>query len=274
MKNKRLKIGIAGCGAIGSSLALFIRNDFKDKAVLAGIYDKDPKAGQRLRLRLGRQAKVCRSLGGLIRASDLVIEATSMLAAFDIAYKSVCAGRDVMVMSSGGIMSGLGRLRDKAGATAARIYVPSGAVAGIDALKAALCARVAKVTLTTKKHPRSFLGVRYLRKKGLDAQKIRQDTLLFEGPAQEAIKLFPQNINVAATLSMAGLGPAKTRVKIVASPRLKRNTHEVRIEGVCGKVSAVTENELHPDNPKTSFLAVLSAMAVLKQIVEPLKIGT
>jgi aspartate dehydrogenase len=98
--------------------------------------------------------------------------------------------------------------------------------------------------------------------------------VLFCGPAKEAVKYFPQNINVAAVLSLAGIGAGKTIVRIIASQAVNKNIHEISVEAQAGNIATRTENILHPENPKTSFLAVLSAQAVLKQILEPVKIGT
>ncbi len=156
----------------------------------------------------------------------------------------------------------------------ARIFIPSGAIAGIDGLKASNCAKIKKVTLTTKKPPQAFLGNPYLLKRKVRLDNINEDTVIFEGSALLAVRVFPQNINVAATLSIAGIGADKTTVRIVASPNLTRNIHEVEIESEAGRIITRTENIAHPDNPKTSYLAVLSAIAALKQVLEPMKIGT
>jgi len=110
-------------------------------------------------------------------------------------------------------------------------------------------------------------------KKKIRLDNITQDTVIFQGSAAQAIRAFPQNINVAATLSAAGIGIDNTVVRIVASPGLTRNIHEVEIESEAGRIVTRTENLVHPDNPKTSYLAVLSAIATLKQILEPIKIG-
>ena len=134
--------------------------------------------------------------------------------------------------------------------------------------------KINKVILTTKKPPKAFLGAPYVLKKKIRLDNIDKDTVLFEGDASQAIKAFPQNINVAATLSMAGIGPEATVVRIVASPTISRNIHEIEIESDAGKIIIRCENVVHPDNPKTSYLAVLSAIATLKQVLEPIKIGT
>ena len=103
---------------------------------------------------------------------------------------------------------------------------------------------------------------------------IKKDTILFFGNARRAIKLFPRNINVAATLSIAGIGQVRTQVKIIASPKVKKNIHQINIDSDAGRISTRVENLVHPQNPKTSFLAVLSAIATLRGILEPVRIGT
>jgi aspartate dehydrogenase len=179
-----------------------------------------------------------------------------------------------MIMSVGGVAGRLKQLNALAKNNHSRVYIPSGALSGIDALKAANIGRINKVILTTIKNPASFRGVKYIETRGINLNKIKKDTVLFSGKAAEAVKYFPQNINVAAVLSLAGIGVNKTRVRIIASPEVTRNIHEVRIESGAGNITTRTENVLHPDNPKTSYLAVLSAVAMLKQILGPVKIGT
>jgi len=115
---------------------------------------------------------------------------------------------------------------------------------------------------------------KFISEKKIKLGQIKKDRVLFHGAAEEAVRHFPQNINVAALLSLAGIGPRRTRVKIVASPRARANTHEIEIISEAANVTSRTCNVLHPDNPKTSYLAVLSAIATLKQILEPVKIGT
>ena len=271
---KLLKIGIVGCGAIGTSLAKRIKSDFRASARLASIFDVDASKSRRLAAVLRDKGLAAPSLESLIKSVDLVVESASAKASFDIALKAISAGRDIMIMSVGGIIEGHKKLIALAKARNRRIYIPSGAVCGLDGLKAALYGKIDKVTLTTRKPPMSFKGVAYVQDKKIRLQAIKEDKVLFEGNARDAVKYFPQNINVAAVLSIAGLGAKNTKIKIVASPSVSRNTHEVKIEGGSGKIFTRTENVIHPDNPKTSFLAVLSATATLRQILEPLKIGT
>lgn len=264
-----LKIGIVGCGAIGKSLAKYIIQDLSGKAVLSALYDLDRKQSSLISKRL-----TVGTLRELIKKSDLVIESASGKSAFAIAKPALENGKDVMIMSVGGVLDRFSQLERIARAKHARIFIPSGALAGIDGLKASMISKIKKAVLTTYKNPLSFQGVKYVADKKINLAKIKKDKVLFFGPAAQAVKYFPQNINVAAVLALAGIGKEKTKVKIVASPRAKRNIHEILVESNAGLVRARTENVLHPDNPKTSFLAVLAAAATLKQISESARIGT
>ncbi len=273
-RRKRLKIGIVGCGAIGSSLACEIVLNLRKDADLVALFDINPVKSLMLSRKLIKSKKLCvGSLDILIKKSDLVIEASSARAAWEITRKSLCTGCSIMAMSVGGLVDHLSQMYLLARKNNARVYLPSGAISGIDALKAAQMGRVQKVVLTTRKNPRAFSGVEFVAKK-FKLAGLKQDKLLFSGSASEAVKYFPQNINVAAVLGLAGIGMHKTLVRIIASPRVKKNIHEIAIESEAGKIFTRTENILHPENPKTSFLAVLSAIATLKQILQPVKIGT
>lgn len=273
--NKKLKIGIVGCGAIGSSLAKIITRDFGQKASLAALEDIDRAKSRDLskRVSTGKNLAVD-SLEELIRKSDLVIEAAHASVSFEIASSVIKAKRDIMIMSVGGVVAGFSRLLSLADANNSRIYIPSGAIAGVDALKAAAMGRIKKVILSTRKNPKSFAGVKYIVDKKIDLKKIKKDTVIFSGSAVQAMKLFPQNINVAGVLSIAGIGPVKTQVRLIASPSTTRNIHEIQIQAEAGDIFTRTENVLHPDNPKTSYMAVLSALATLKQVLYPARVGT
>jgi len=275
-KNRRrpLKIGIVGCGAIGSSLAKEVVTNFAKSASLAALFDIRPEKTQLLSRQLTKSSKLCAgNLDILIKRSDLVIEASSAKAAWEIAGKSLSSGRNVMIMSVGGMVDHYDELLALALKNNSRVYFPSGAIAGIDALKAANIAGIKRVVLTTRKNPNAFKGVEYV-EKNFKLTGLKKDKVLFSGKAAQAVKLFPQNINVAAVLGLAAIGMRKTQVRIIASPCVNKNIHEVLIESRAARIFTRTENILHPQNPKTSYLAVLSAIATLKQILEPVKIGT
>lgn len=271
---KKLNVGIIGCGAIGSSLAEKIVKVFFRQARVAAVYDMDHTKSLALSRRfVSLRNTPVKDTAQLFEKSDLVIEAASARSSWQIARKAITSGCDVMIMSVGGIVDHFDRLSSLSRKHNVKVYIPSGAIAGIDGLKAASLSGLKKVVLTTRKNPFSFKGVAYIEKRGIDLSKIKKDTLLFSGSAQEAVKLFPQNINVAAILSIAGMGSDKTKVCIVASPSVDNNIHEIEIESSAGRIFTRSENVLHPDNPKTSFLAVLSAQAVLESILSPVRIG-
>ncbi|MFH1190896.1 MAG: aspartate dehydrogenase domain-containing protein [Candidatus Omnitrophota bacterium] len=271
---KKLKIGIAGCGAIGSSLAKEIALNFRESAILSALFDIQPEKSLQLSKKITKSSKLCvRNLNSLIKKSNLVIEASSGKAAWEIARESLSGGCKVMVMSVGGMVGHIEELFVLAGKKNAQVYFPSGAVSGIDALKAANIGGVQKVVLTTRKHPKAFSGVDYV-EKNFKLAGLKKEKILFSGSAAQAVKYFPQNINVAAVLGLAGIGMRKTKVRIVASPSVRKNIHEILIESKAAKIFTRTENVLHPRNPKTSYLAVLSAIATLKQILQPVKMGT
>lgn len=273
-KKNKLKIGIVGCGAIGSSLAKEIVTNLGNSAFLAALFDIRPEKAQFLSGKLAKSGKLCAAnLDILIKRSDLVIEASSAKAAWEIARKSLSNGRKVMIMSVGGMVGHLDELLALALKNNAEVYFPSGAISGIDALKAANIAGVKKVVLTTRKNPNAFKGVEYA-ERNFKLSGLKKDKVLFSGRAADAVKYFPQNINVAAVLGLAAIGMDKTQVRIIASPYVKKNIHEVLIESRAARIFTRTENILHPQNPKTSYLAVLSAIATLKQILGPVKIGT
>lgn len=216
-----------------------------------------------------RGSAVVLPLPMLIRRSDLVIEAASAAAAPAIVTRALAAKKTVLAMSVGGLLPIAAKLQR--GLThgsdplaRGRLLIPSGAIAGLDGLKAAKAGALRRVTLTTRKPPRA-LGL---------TTPLRRPKTVFHGPATEAVRRFPQNINVAATLSLAGLGAARTTVRLIADPGVSRNIHEIEAVGDFGRLTARTENRPAPGNPKTSQLAILSAQAALHELAAAWRIGT
>ncbi len=269
---KKLKIGVVGCGAIGSYIARNCDINLNDKIEVTAINDKDASKAELLVKSLKTKPEILK-LEELIKASDLVIEAVSKDVSADIAREAISNDKPVMIMSVGGLLGNedLLKLAEKKNIN---VYMPTGAISGLDGLKAAAMSGIEKVVLTTTKPKEGLQGAPYLKKNKIDLDKIDKDTVLFEGTASEAVEGFPKNVNVAALLSLAGIGPEKTRVKIIVSPSATRNMHEIQISGNFGSITTKTENLPSPDNPKTSFLAALSAVATLKNVVSNIKIGT
>jgi aspartate dehydrogenase len=190
-----------------------------------------------------------------------------------VARRALKKNKQVLILSVGGLLARDG-LSSIANQTKGRLWIPSGALAGVDALLAANQGKIKKVTLTTRKPVRGFEGVPFLQQKGIRLKEIRGERLIFEGSAAQAVRAFPKNINVAATLALAGVGAKRTRVRIFTSPDYRQNRHEVEIVGDFGRIRTEVENLPAPENPRTSALAVLSARATLKKILSRVYIGT
>lgn len=257
------KIGLIGCGAIGEAIAEFVYKHLKGRARIVALCDMDLKKARLLSRKIKPHPSVT-SLNTAIKKSDLVVEAAGVEVSGYIASRAVSSKKDVLIMSTGGLL-GRHSLLKKARSKGCHIYIPSGAICGLDGLSSAAIGKIRKVSLTTRKPPRGLKDVPYLKNKNID--KIKKETLIYSGSAKEAIKYFPKNINVAATLSLYGIGPERTKVKIITSPKYTRNIHEVEVEGEFGRFFTRTENLASKRNPKTSQLAIFSALAKLEEIV-------
>ena len=266
-----LHIGIVGCGTIGSGIAMAIEQRFKDTAKLAALCDIDKEKAVSLAQKLSESPPIL-PLDELINRCDLVIEAASAGVSGRVARQALLADRDVMIMSTGGLVEN--NIFNLANQKHRHIYVPSGAICGLDGVKSALMDKVSRVTLTTRKPPQGFQGAPYILENKIDLNSIDKETVLFQGTAREAIRGFPQNVNVAVALSFAGIGLEKTQVRIICSPHYTANSHEIEVEGAFGRLITKTENVPSPQNPRTSYLAVLSAIATLKSILDYSRIGT
>lgn len=266
-----IKIGIVGCGTIGSEIALAI-DEGKVEALLFALWDKEKKKAEALLTRLKNQSPEISSPTCWAEEVDLIVESASQEAVGELLPLAIEKGKDILVMSVGGLI-GKEKLINKAREKNCHIFIPSGALAGLDAVQSADLGEIRKATLTTIKPPKALVGAPYIEQKKIDLFSFEEPTTIYEGNAREAIKLFPANVNVAAALSLAGIGVEKTKVKIVVDPKAKTNMHKIEVEGDFGKITAQTENYPSPSNPRTSYLAILSAISLLKKLSSPLRIG-
>lgn len=206
----------------------------------------------------------------------VVVEAASHDAVREHLVVLLDAGVSVVVLSAGALADDA--LRQAAEGAAERsgalLYVPSGGIGGLDALKTACLAGVDQVSIQVAKPPAAWKGIPYVEALGLDLERLESARTLFEGPAREGVPHFPQNVNIAAVLSIAGIGMDRTRLKVVADPALTLNTHTIRVSGASGRITMVLENVPAPQNPKTSWLACYSALATLKSIQSRVRYGT
>jgi len=272
MENKKKKIGIIGCGNIGHEIAQAVdKGDIN--VTLYACCDLDKGKYDALMSKFKNISPVFTGMEELIKSCDLVVECAHKDVVKDVFTFSIKYHRDTMFLSAGGVLENLD-LVEEARKKMINIYVPSGAVVGLDGLDAAKYQGLRKVTLITRKPPKAFKGVKSLKDRGIDVDNIKTETGVYDGSAREAVKEFPQNINVAATLSLAGVGADKTSVKIIIDPFISNNIHEIIVEGDFGRFRAITENLPSPNNPKTSYLTSLSTIVMIKKIVEPIHIGT
>jgi aspartate dehydrogenase len=268
-----LKIGLVGCGAIGTEIAKAIDNGEVD-AELVAVCDHNPATAKALIDSLQHKPVKAR-LEELVSLSDVVVEAASQKAVPATARAALKSAKMLMIMSVGALTDGdlFCEIRGLAREHATRVIIPSGAIAGLDGLKSASMGEIRKVSLTTTKNPKGLKGAPYILEKKIDLDALAKATVIFEGTAAEAVRAFPANVNVAATLFLAA-GESEVSVTVVADPDIHVNRHEIVVEGEFGRIATKVENVPFPRNPKTSYLAALSAIATLKSIVEPVKIGT
>lgn len=256
-----MKIGIIGCGAIASALVEFVENGKLD-ANLHCFYDLSPENSQKLASRIG--AQVASDIDDLIDKCDLIMEAASQQAVISNIPYILEHKKDVVIMSVGALMDKqfYEQIMQLAKENDCKVYLPTGAITGIDTVNAARMGEITQVSLTTRKPPVS-LGVQL----GGEDEKV-----LFEGKASEAVKLFPKNINVSSTLSLAS--GIDVDVKIIADSKIKNNTHEIHLKGSFGELTTVTSNVSSKNNPKTSALAAYSAASLLNKLNKTIQIGS
>ncbi len=268
-----IQIGILGCGTIGSALAKAVLKKFSDKARLSCVSDRHPEQISKLLKLLKRKDIHVVSISELIRQSDLIIEAASVKASQEVVPMVLKAGKEILVLSVGGILK-IKNLSGLLERSKGRVYIPSGAIAGIDGVLAAKTGSIKSVQITTRKPLKSLRQAPFFVEQGFQATKVKKPTLIFEGNALSAIENFPENVNVAATLSLAGIGPQKTKVRIFTSPTYRYNIHEIEIKSSYGQALTQVINLPSKENPKTSALAIGSAVAMLDKILSHIKIGT
>ncbi len=266
------RFGLIGCGAMGTTIAeAFDSGEIRGE--LASVYDVDGEKAEKLAVSLQTPPAVAPSFDELLDSCDFVVEAASQDAVREYATKVLTAGKDLLVMSVGALLDEvvMDAVKDAAESGSATLYLPSGALAGVDGLLAASVAGVEEVTLTTTKPPAGLKGIPYLRDRGVDVSAVSEPTVVFEGGAGDAVKLFQRNINVSAIASIAAGKPAT--VRIIADPAAETNTHTITAKGPFGELTTTTSNVPSPTNPKTSYLACLSAIAVLKKVCGRVKVG-
>ena len=271
-----MKLALLGGGTIARLVLRHWQQGGLPGIEVAAICGRSPSSSSAA---LAREFSIAyvNSTADLIRAApEVVLEAASHAAVGEKLVPLLETGISVVVLSAGALADD--DLRAKAASAAARtgaqLYVPSGGIGGLDALKAACAAGVDEVSIQVAKPPAAWKKIPYVEALGVDLDRLAAATTLFEGTAREGVPHFPQNVNIAAVLSLAGIGFDRTRLKVVADPALAHNTHTIRVSGRSGRFTIVMENVPAPDNPKTAWLACYSALAAIKELGASARYGT
>jgi len=278
--SKITRVGIIGCGSMGSELAMVAAKGEAGPAQVVALFDVYEPGRQKLASSIkevsGTEPAQFDDVDEMIENSvcDLIVECASQQAVFATAEQVLGSGASMLIMSSGALLDPdfMSKVEVAIKKSGASLYVPSGAVGGIDALRAANHL-LEEVTITSSKKPVSLTGAPGFA--DWEDKEITEPTVIFDGNAAEAVGLFPANVNVAATVSLAGVGAQKTRVKVIADPDSPGNVHEISVKSKAGNFSFKFENMPYENNPKTSYLAALAAIETLRTICNSgLRIGT
>jgi aspartate dehydrogenase len=271
-----MRIGIIGGGVIARLVLEHIRDGaLGDVQVVAIAGRSERSKGKPLAGAFGIPFVI--GLDALAATKpEAVVEAASHDAVREYAEPLLARGVSFVALSGGALCDDA--LRERLERTAAQyralLYVPSGGIGGLDVLKAVCIAGADEVSITVTKPPVAWKSIPYVEKLGLDLDRLAAAIVLFEGSAREGVPHFPANVNIAAALSMAGIGFDRTRLKVVADPALKFNTHFIVIKGRTGRVDIKFESVAMPENPKTSMLACFAALAAIRELGRSTRYGT
>ncbi|WP_431269805.1 aspartate dehydrogenase [Dankookia sp. P2] len=266
-----LTVAIGGLGAIGAHLARALDAGVEGLRLVA-VAARDQDKARRTVAGFGSAPKLV-GLSELAERADIVVEAAPAAVFEQIAEAAIARGR-ILVPSSVGALLPRMHLVARARETGARIIVPTGALLGLDAVRAAAEGKVDSVTIETRKPPRGLEGAPYLVENRIDVFAITTPTIVFKGNAFDAAKGFPANVNVAAALALAGIGPERTMVEIWGDPTVTRNTHTIRVEAETVRLTMTIENVPSDENPRTGRITPLSILACLRGLTSTLKVGS
>ncbi|HET9716966.1 MAG TPA: aspartate dehydrogenase [Pseudolabrys sp.] len=265
-----LRVGLAGLGAVGLEVAKRLLAGVPG-LTLAAIAVRDPEKARRVLPEAGKEIPL-RKATELAEDCDIVVECLPPALFREVAVSAIDRGRIFMPLSVAQLLEN-GDLIDRAKATGARILVPTGALIGLDAVRAAAEGTIHSVRMVTRKPPAGLEGARYLRERNISVSGLKEPLKVFEGSAREGAKGFPTNVNVAAALSLAGIGPDRTQLEIWADPTVTRNTHTITVDADSARFTMTIEN-IPSENPRTGKNVAPSTVAALRGLVSELKVGT
>jgi aspartate dehydrogenase len=268
---KRLRVGLAGLGGVGLEVARRLIDGEVPELELAAVSVRDAEKARRNLPQLGDMIGL-RTFTALADDCDIVVECLPPVHFRDIAISAIDKGRILVPLSVAQLLDHWD-LVERAREKGARIVVPTGALIGLDAVRAAAEGNVQSVTMVTRKPPAGLDGAPYLVQRGISVKDLKEPLKVFDGSARDGARGFPANVNVAAALSLAGIGPDRTRLEIWADPTITRNTHRIAVESEVARFSMEIAG-IPSQNPRTGRIVALSTIAALRGLVSPLKIGT
>jgi aspartate dehydrogenase len=266
-----VKVGIAGLGTIGKVVAKALDRGIEGLE-LAGVTVRDRDKARRAMESLRKPVPIL-SAAELAEACDVIVECVPKAAFMEIAEPALRAGRVFVTVSGAGILANPGVV-DLARAHGGRIILATGALLGLDAVRAAAEGKVNEIRMVTRKPPNALRGAPYLVENNIGVDGLNAPKKVFEGNARQGAQGFPANVNVAAALGLAGIGPDATKLEIWADPGLTRNTHTIRVDADSARFEMTIENVQSEENPGTGKITALSVIACLRGLTAPLKVGT
>jgi aspartate dehydrogenase len=267
----KLRVGLAGLGAVGLGVARKLEAGIAG-LMLTAVSVRDIGRARRELPRVGSEIPVI-APEALAETCDIVVEGLPPASFRAVASAAIARGRIFMPLSVGQLLENWD-LVDEARATGARILVPTGALIGLDAVRAAAEGEIYSVTMITRKPPAGLDGAPYLRERGIAVTGLTTALKVFDGSVRDGARGFPANVNVAAALSLAGIGPDRTRLEIWADPAVERNMHRIEVDADTARFSMTIENVPSAENPRTGRITALSTVAALRGLVSELKVGT
>lgn len=265
------KVGIAGFGTIGRVVARHIE-DSALPLTLAAVSAGDRTRAATAMERLKRAVPIV-DTAELIAMSDVIVDSAPTAAFRDIATATLTAGKTLVTVSGAALMQ-WPEATEIARANGGRIILATGALLGLDAVRAAAIGNIHSVTMVTRKPVKSLVKAEHVVRNKIDLTAITEPLKIFEGNAREGAIAFPANVNVAAALGLAGVGPERTRLEIWADPALERNTHRIVVDSDSARFELVIENIPTDENPGTGRITAQSIVAALNDLVSPIRIGT
>jgi aspartate dehydrogenase len=268
--SETLRVAIAGLGPIGKKVAEALDQGIEG-LTLAAVSAQNPEKHHNWLGGLKASPQVL-PIAGLCDVADIVIECAPAKLLRSIVAPFVEKGKTAIVLSVGALLENED-LIDLARQNGGQIVVPTGALIGLDAVTAAAVGEIHSVRMVTRKPVQGLAGAPFLVENNIDIETIKEPLKIFDGTARQAAKGFPANLNVAVALSLAGIGPDRTRLEIWADPALTRNVHRVEVDSDSARFSMSIEN-IPSDNPKTGRITALSVIALLRKQRAALRVGT